>query len=382
MLADLYENNDDIARVQGIIAELNEEIRDYPAAFEAYKAKLNIYPTDVQTNQKLVELYIKLKNHTKAIETLLYMLSFVTEAKTLLWVYEHLIDLYVETKEYEKAIEHSNKLLEVQGSDKFKIRNDIAMFNLELNNYDTGIGILEELVMMSQNGYDVTTELASAYINQKQYEKALEQYKLLLDKATQKEAKNVRTLICDMYISWAEEARDRKNFDESFKHLNEAAEYNPVNSEIYYQRALNNIEQKNYTTAVELLQKALEFDKFNDFHTKYFLKLAEAHHYLGNFFEEKKALADLLKIDAHNPMGLYRSGLMYIAQHDSKNAEESFKEALEHDPNLLPAKYNLALIYENNNRERARELYMEILDQDPDFEEAKNALNDLASSDY
>lgn len=382
MLAELYDNNDDIAEIQGIIAELNEEIRDYPAAFEAYKAKLTIYPTDISTNQKLVELYIKLNNQPKAIETLLYMLSFVTEPKHLLWVYEHLIDLYVDTEDYEKAIEYSNKLLEVQGSDKFKIRNDIAMFNLKLNNYDTGIGILEELVMMSQNGFDVTVELANAYISQKQYEKALEQYKLLLDKATQREAKNVRTLICDMYIDWSVDATERKNYDEAYKHLNEASEYNPINPEIYYHRALNNIEQKNYTTAVELLQKALEYDKFNDYHSKYFLKISEAHHNLGNFFEEKKALADLLKIDAHNPMGLYRSGLMYIAQHDSKNAEESFKEALQYDPDLIPAKYNLALIYENNNRERAKELYMEILEQDPNFEEAKNALNDLASSDY
>ena len=89
-----------------------------------------------------------------------------------------------------------------------------------------------------------------------------------------------------------------------------------------------------------------------------------------------------MKIDEHNPMGLYRSGLMYIAQHDTKNAEESFKQALEQDPDLIQAKYNLALLYEANNREKAKELYMEVLDQDPSFEEAKNALADISSSDY
>ena len=130
------DKNDDIAEIQSILAELNEEVHDYPAAFEAYKARLGIYPTDVTTNQKLVELYIKLKNHTKAIETLLYMLTFVSEPKMLLWVYETIISLYVETEEYEKALEYSNKLLDVQGSDKFKIRNDIALFNIQLNNYE------------------------------------------------------------------------------------------------------------------------------------------------------------------------------------------------------------------------------------------------------
>ena len=61
----LLEQNEEIADVQAILAELNEEIKDYPAAFEAYKARLSIYPTDLITNQKLTELYIKLKNQPK-----------------------------------------------------------------------------------------------------------------------------------------------------------------------------------------------------------------------------------------------------------------------------------------------------------------------------
>ena len=382
VLAGLVEENDEVAEVQLILAELNEEAHDYPAAFEAYKTRLGIYPTDTQTNQKLAELYIKIKNQPKAIETLLFMLSFVTEAKVLLWVYERLISLYVDTEEYEKAIEYSNKLLDVQGSDKFKVRNDIARFNLKLNNYVAGFAFLDDLVMMTLNGYVITVELADAYISRKEYQKALDKYMALLDKATPKEAKDVRLLICDLYIIWAADMAEQGKYDESYGYLNSANEYNTLNPEIYYQRAINNLEQRNYTTAVELLNRALEFDKQKEKHTKYLLKLSEAHHYLGNFFEEKKALSDLLKIDDKDPMGLYRSGLMYAAQHDTKNAEDSFKKALQYDPNLLKAKYNLALLYENNNRDRAKELYIEVLEQDPSFEEAKNALADLASSDY
>ena len=112
------------------------------------------------------------------------------------------------------------------------------------------------------------------------------------------------------------------------------------------------------------------------------LLLADSHHELGNFFEERKALSDLLKIDPQNSMGLYRSALMYVSQHDTKNAEEFFRRALESNPSLIQAKYNLALLYENTNKDRARALYMEILEQNPNFEEARNALADLASSDY
>ena len=382
ILSDLLTQNDEIAEVQRILAELNEEAHDYPAAFEAYKIRLGIYPTDVQTNQNLIELYIKIKNYPKAIETLLYMLTFTTEPKILLWVYERLINLYVETEEYEKAIEFSNKMLEVQGSDKFKIRNDIATFNIKLNNHEVGINILEELVLMSQSAYNVTVELAETYKKIHNYEKALQHLLALLDKATQKEAKNIHLIICDMYIDWAIFNSEKDELEEAYKHLDNAMEYNPLNSEIYYNKALNKIIQRDYAASVELLHKALEYNKSKEMHPKYYLKLSEAHYYLGNFFEEKKALNDLLKIDEKNPMGLYRTGLMYAKQGDTKSAEEAFKKALQYDPDLLHAKYNLALILENNNRDKAKELYIEVLEQDPTYIEAKNALADLSSSDY
>ena len=62
--------------------------------------------------------------------------------------------------------------------------------------------------------------------------------------------------------------------------------------------------------------------------------------------------------------------------------EEAFKQALLYAPDKIEAKYNLALLYENNNKDKAKELYIEILEQDPTFEEAKNALNDMSVTDF
>lgn len=382
VLSDLMELDEDIADVQSILAELNEEVHDYPAAFEAYKTRLGIYPNDVVTNRKLAELYIKIKNYPIAKETLLFMLTFVTDAKTLLWIYETLVALSVETEEYEKAIEYSEKLLDIQGSDKFKVRNDIASFNIKLNKVADGIVILEDLAMMSQNGFDVTLELADAYLQLKNYQKALEKYTLLLDKATPREAKTVNLLLCELYIAWAIDMSEQKKFDESFELLKNAAQYNALNSEIYFNVAKNHFTKKEYTECIDSINKALEYDKQNQFKSKYLLLLAEAHHQLGNFFEEKKALTDLLNFDDKNPTGLYRVGLMYASQHDIKKAEEAFKQALLYNPDLIEVKYNLALLYENNNKDKAKELYIEILEQDPSFEEAKNALNDMSTSEY
>ena len=381
VLSELLSSDEDIADVQLIIAELNEEVHDYPAAFEAYKTRLGIYPKDISTNRKLTELYIKIGNYQIAIETLLYLLSFATEPKDLLWIYETLVDLYEITENYTSAIEYCEKMMEVQGSDTFKIRDRIAAFNVKQGNLNDGILILEDLAMMSQNSFDITTKLADAYIQNKDYQKALDRYTLLLDKATPREAKQINTLICSMYINWAIYMREEGKIEASFEYLKSATQYNPIEPEIFYNIAVNNFEKKNYTGAIESVNKAIEFDKMRENHVKYYLLLADSHHNLGNIFEEKKALSDLLNIDDKNAQALLRLGVLYSSQQDVKNAEEAFKEAIKNDPDLIVAKYNLALIYENNNRDRAKELYIEVLEQDPTFEEAKNALAELTSTE-
>lgn len=379
-LVDLNDSDEIIADIQSIIAELSEEMHDYPEAFEAYKARLNIYPKDVETNKKLTELYIKISNYSMAIETLLLMLSFVTEPKMLLWVFETLVNLYEETKDYEKAIAYAEKLLDVQGSDKFKIRERIAGFNLMLGKADDCILILEDLAMMSQNALDITIQLADAYIRNGDYQKALDKYLILLDKATQKEVKQINSLIGDLYIKWSVQYTEYKDYTKALELLENATHYSPVNPEVYYQYAYNHFEQKNFTNVVEFITKALNYDKEGQYTVKYLLILSQAQHELGNFFEEKKALTDLLNIDEKNAEGLYHLGLMYAAHHDIKNAEEALEKAISYNPEMINAKYNLALIYENTNRDKAKELYMEVLEQDPTFIEAKNALADMADS--
>ena len=234
---------------------------------------------------------------------------------------------------------------------------------------------------MTQNGFDITVELCKAYLRNGDYQKALDKYLVLLDKASSKEVKLVNGYICELYIRWSEDASEVKDFIRAKELLDLALQYSPVNSEAYYHIASNNYEQKNYGGTVEFVTKAINYDKDATYHAKYLLLLSQAQHELGNFFEEKKALTDLLAIDDKNAQGLFRLGLMFAAQHDIKNAEEAFRNAITYDPDLIHAKYNLALLYENSNKDKAKELYMEVLEQDPSFIEAKNALADLSPND-
>lgn len=377
ILLDLITDKNEIANVHLEIAKLSEITYNYPVAFESYKNRLAIFPNDTSTNHSLAALYVKINNKVKAIETYQYILTITQDPKELLPAYQQLVQLYEETEDYENAIRYSQQMLEIQGADKFEVRNKIAFYYGKLQNYEESITILEDLSMISQNSYKVTLELADAYICCKQYQKALDSYNTLMDKATQQEAKELRTYMSNLYVVWAIDSRET-NISQSYTNLNYAIQQNPLNPEIYYNIALNKIRQQLYNEAIEQLNKAIEYDKQKTFLTKYLLTMAEVHHELGNFFEEKKAITDLLSIDEKNAKALFMNGMLCINQHDFKNAETYLQKALTINPEMIIAKFNLATIYENNDKQKAKELYIEILEQDPGYKEAQTALDGLS----
>ena len=365
------------AEIFGILADLNEKVGYYPAAFEAYKQRLTTYPKDYDTNKKLGNLYVKIKNPSKALEIFEYMLTFATENRNRIWLYEMIIGLKSELEDFVGALDSANELLEVPTVDTFKTRSIIADMTIKIGDLPGGITILEDLVTLSQNGYDVTIALAMAYRQNGDFEKSFEQYKLLLDNADQKEAKVIRSAICELFMDWAMNDKRDPRHENSFKNLTLAMQYDALNPWVYYNFAIIAMEVGNHSDAVPYLLKAIDFTKETVDKCEYYIKLAECHKILGNVFEEKKALSDLLRLDPKNARGHLKMGILYQSQQDIKNAEESLLKALEIDPNLLDAKYHLALIYENHDKEKSTALYMEILTLDPAYVNARNALTEF-----
>ncbi len=383
LYTEMIEETPEQAEIYSILADLNEAAGYYPAAFEAYKHRLTIYPTDFDTNKKLANLYIKIKNLPKALEILEYMLTFTTDNRQKIGIYDGVIEIKTELEDYEGALDSANHLLEIPGVDTFKTRNIIALLLVKQGRMEEGIQILEDLVMLSQNAYDITMELAMAYRQHKNFRAAFDKYKILLDDADQKEAKEIRAKICELYIDWAMYKERGKKFDdtEALKYLTNAMQYDALNPKVYYNFAMVSMKNGNYNDAVMYLQKAIEFEKDETEACQYYVKLSECHHQLGNVFEEKKALADLLSIDDENAVGHMKMGILYHSQQDIKNAEDSLLKAISLDDTLVDAKYYLALIYETHDKEKANKLYQEILEQDPTYKNARLALTEISVQD-
>ena len=380
LYTDLISDEVEKADIFLILADLNEQVGYYPAAFEAYKQSLAVYPKDYEINKKMGNLYVKIKNPAKALEIFEYVLTFAAENRHKIWVYEMIIDLKSELEDYEGALDSANELLDVPSVDVFKTRYTIANLTIKLGNLAGGINILEDLVMLSNSAYDVTVALAMAYRKNFEFEKSLDQYRTLLDNADQKEAKIIRGYICELYMDWAmNDPKDPKH-EASIRNLTLAMQYDALNPWVYYNFATISMETANHNDAVSYLQKAIEFTKNQEDKCQYYIKLSECHKALGNVFEEKKALSDLLRLDPNSAVGHMKMGVLYQSQQDLKSAEDSLVKALQFDPGLLDAKYHLALIYENHDKEKANALYTEILSIDPTYINARNALVEFNSS--
>ena len=380
-LATMIDNNSDLANIQLKLAELNELCQDYPAAFEAYKARLELYPNDFDTNKKLIALYIKVGNLEKAAEVIESLLVTVEIPTQQTWLIEHLTDVYIDLGRPEDALTFADKLLNIPEYDNYKARCKVAALQMELENYTEAINILKDLVENGNRSMDVLKLLAEAYKRQGLFEQSFETYKQMLDIAPPNEAEKIHQLMCNMYIEWGKLKYKNNDLTEAFRLLFLAVQFNPENPQVYSTLADINISIKNYNEALVQIKKAIDKDFLTE-KPNYYLPLAECYHNLDNMYEEKKILTELVTVQPNNAEAHFRLGLICEAQHDVNKAKEEFIRAAELDNTLLDAKYHLALIYETHgNSEEALDLYHEILKQDPQNQKVLENVKILEGND-
>ena len=259
-LVTMIDNNSDLANIYLKLAELNEMIQDYPAAFEAYKSRLELYPNDFDTNKKLIELYFKVNNMEKATEVIESLLITVEIPSQQIWLMEKLTDAYITLGRPEEALNFANQLFEMPEYDNYKARCKIAELQMELENYNEAIAMLSEMVEKGKKSIPILKVLAEAYKRQGSYEQSFETYKDMLDIAQPNEAEKIHEQMCDLYIEWGNAKYKNNDITEAFRLLFLAVQFNPDNPQVYSSLAEINISIKNYNEALVQIKKAIDKD--------------------------------------------------------------------------------------------------------------------------
>lgn len=213
------------------------------------------------------------------------------------------------------------------------------------------------------------------------------------------------------------------NFQEALKDLTESISLEPGKPEVYYKRACVHYALKNFRDALKDLDKTIELDsKFGDaylkkgeiyineivpnrksvdcfqdalrlspedLHITYKLGLAfssiaedeEAMKMFNVIISKKPKISRLdSSIDVTFTKALYQKGLIFLKHGEKENAKMVLTECVEQYPSYAEAKYQLARIASADEEyEYAKDLLEECIEIKPEFTEAKVMLGKLTS---
>ncbi len=380
MLVPMTKDNREISEYKLILAKLNEKIGDYAAAFESYKARLQLTPKDYDTRKKMVQLYIKVGNYTKVISALEEMLDYELPQDMKLWALELLVKTCRETGEQMKALAYTEKLIDCPGSNALDAKCNLADIYSTLDNLEAAEGVLTDLSVQHEDNIEVLTRLATIYEKQNRFSEANDIYNGLLLVIPSTEVRRVHSLMSNLYARWGASmlnGSELSDVTESFKLFSMAIQFDVTNPYVHEQLAKANMMIKNYKEAISQLKIAMEYSEEADY-VKYYLPLADCYHNINNAFEEKMALTNLIKLSPNNSIAHWKLAQLCEAQHDTKGAKSMLEKTIELDPNMIEPKYRLALLYEAEGyKDGAINLYKQILKLDPANEDVESNLKTL-----
>lgn len=169
---------------------------------------------------------------------------------------------------------------------------------MEQKNYDGAIAKFKEALAENPAVYQIYGDIASAYRQKGDTDKAIENYKLFIEKETAAGVttpnQNVRIDLGSLYL----EKRDLASAEKYLSMVNESAITDPS---IFYNLGVSYYTAQNYDKAISYFEKSVQLDpKFVD--------------------------------------GYYQLGLVYMAKNNNPKAVENFKKVIEIDPNSAAAK--------------------------------------------
>lgn len=382
MLIPLTKDNREISEYKLILSKLNEKIGDYAAAFEAYKARLELTPKDYETRKRMILLYQKVGNFPKVISAIEEMLDLDIPSEMRLWALELIVKTCREIGEQMKALTYTEKLIDCPGSNVLVAKCILADIYSILDNLEAAEAVLTELSIKNEDNVEVLTRLATVYEKQDRFAEANDIYNGLLVIIPSTEVRRVHNLMSNLYARWGASLMNGSELSEvteSFKLFSMAIQFDMTNPYVHEQLAKANMLIKNYKEAISQLKIAMDYSEEADY-VKYYLPLAECYHSVNNAFEEKKALINLIKADPTNSVAHWKLAQLCEAQHDTKGAKGMLEKTIELDPMMIEPKYRLALLYEAEGyKDGAINLYRQILRLEPDNKEVANNLQTLTN---
>ena len=377
------------------------ETKQYREAESQLKKVLAARPLFEQGILDLGAIYEKEKKDTTALETYQNFIRLNPKSVNVRLKLANLLFRMKRTEEAEKELKEAQNL--ARGNKEVRYRT--GLYYLENNRYDQAIEIFTALISEYPEEHRFRYLLASAYEEQKSYEKAIEELKKIptdvdfyhnvqigismilkktgrIDEAIAvlesaiKEKKGQNPSIYGALSSLYEEKKDNSKAEDAIK---AGLQEFPNNTELHYGLGVLYEKTGRFEESVQAMRKVLELDTDN----------AEAMNFIGyiyadkgiNLAEAEKLIKRALELKPGNGYMIDSLGWVYYRQEKMDLAIKYLAEAaalLPDDPTIAE---HLGTAYtKSGQKEKAVETYRQALKLNPDNKTLQEKLDDLTKS--
>lgn len=313
----------DHPRLHYLLGSVYFDKGDMQLAIESFQECLRLDLNHQSASQQLLRVYEKTGNQTQAINLLQDKLVKPDKRKTQLdnaIAYNHLGVLHYRQGDVDKALQAFEKALEISPHHK-PTKGNIHQIYLEkirhaliAKDYDTAKFYSEKAIKLEPQNATIYKYLANGYSINKQFTKAIENYKKALkiqptDMSTQQE-------LAKCYVGYGVTLRKQKEWDEAIAAYQQARKLDPTLE----------IATTNLTDAM--------WQKANTLRAE------------GNIDAAKNAYLELKKLHPSEPDIHALLGDLYLKKEHYQSALTAFQKVYDHKPDDEQAQHNLIAVYQ------------------------------------
>ena len=273
--------------------KLYRELNDIKGAIRELSEIANVFPNDVEVMEILSELYLLNDEKEKAFE-LFKQISIIAPNNGR--IHLTLADYYRENRENEKSyneLKLAFKSTELNIDTKIRILiSYYQLIGLNKDMQGQANELAEILIKLHSESLRARAVFADILYTSKKYQKAKEQYLIVLEKD-----KSKSEIWSQILFIQAEQS----DFEGMIKTSREALEYFPSNPLFYYFNGVSNKWFKNYDLAINSLETGIEFVVDNqNLLLELYSSLADVFYTKSNYKKSDHYYDKVLEIDSNN----------------------------------------------------------------------------------
>ncbi|MFY9242548.1 MAG: hypothetical protein WAO74_05935 [Polaribacter sp.] len=259
-----------------------KSIGNYQKAIENLENCNQIVENDVAVFFEFSKNYLWLNKTLLAKEYIIRALE--KDAKNI-WMLKHLVEIYEKDKNFEEAIEIQQKIIGINPKEReFLVK--LYMYNKQFEEAISLMNVLESEDVLSSNLERLRASLLKKDVEETQVEELTDITSLIDDFDKEKTYKTLEQIL---------KAFEDKP-DELLKYSEEGILLFPAQPYVYLMNAKALNYQKNYKTALTILQNGIDFVIDDEMEADFYEEMANAYKGLGNAKEENNYLQKVKKL--------------------------------------------------------------------------------------